>query len=122
MLLQPAFAQGQDSPSPELKKQYDAAFEETLTKPGDLDVLFKYAGLANQMGDYEGAVSALERMLLINPDLPRVRLELGVLYYKLGSYEASRTYLETALKSPSLPADVKAKAEEYLAQAVSKTS
>ncbi len=55
-------------------------------------------------------------MLLINPDLPRVRLELGVLYYRLGSYEVARTYLETALKSPALPADVKGKAEEYLAE------
>jgi hypothetical protein len=120
--LQPAFGQPQGSPSPELKKQYDEAFEETLNKPGDLDVLFKYAGLAAQMGDLEGAISALERMLLINPDLPRVRLELGVLYFKLGSYEASRTYLETALKSPSLPPDVKAKAQEYLAAAISKSS
>jgi hypothetical protein len=67
VVLQPAHAQPQESASPELKKQYDEAFEETLTKPADLDVLFKYAGLANQMGDYEGAISALERMLLINP-------------------------------------------------------
>jgi hypothetical protein len=121
-ILQPAFAQAQGSPSPELKKQYDEAFDETLKKPDDLDVLFKYAGLANQMGDYEGAISALERMLLINPDLPRVRLELGVLYFKLGSYEAARTYLETALNSPSLPPDVRAKAQEYLAAAISKSS
>jgi hypothetical protein len=120
--FQVALAQTQGSPSPELKKQYDEAFEETLNKPADLDVLFKYAGLATQVGDLEGAISALERMLLINPDLPRVRLELGVLYFRLGSYEAARTYLETALKSPSLPPDVKAKAEEYLAQAVAKSS
>ena len=30
-------------------------------------------------------------MLLINPDLPRVRLELGVLYFRLGSYEVARS-------------------------------
>ena len=121
-LPQPAFAQAQGSPSPELKKQYDEAFEETLNKPADLDVLFKYATLATQVGDLEGAISALERMLLINPDLPRVRLELGVLYFRLGSYEASRTYLETALKSPGLPPDVQAKAQEYLAQDIAKSS
>ena len=110
-----ASAQGPASSS-ELKQQYDAAFQETLSKPADLDVLFRFAGLATQVGDLEGAVSALERMLLINPDLPRVRLELGVLYYKLGSYEVARTYFETALKSPALPADVRAKAQDYLAQ------
>src|SRR5215475_2495611 len=121
-MIGPAGAQTPAPPSSELKKQYDEAFEETLNKPGDLDVLFKYAGLATQVGDLEGAISALERMLLINPDLPRVRLELGVLYFRLGSYEAALTYLETALQSPSLPPDVKAKAQEYLAQAVSKSS
>jgi hypothetical protein len=49
-----------------------------------------------------------------------VRLELGVLYYRLGSYEVARTYLDTALKSPALPADVRGKAQEYLAEVESK--
>ena len=119
--MKDAFAQAPAVPSSELKQQYDAAFQETLTKPADLDVLFRFASLATQTGDLEGAISALERMLLINPDLPRVRLELGVLYYRLGSYEVARTYLDTALKSPSLPADVRGKAQEYLAEIESKS-
>jgi tetratricopeptide (TPR) repeat protein len=102
----------------DLEKQYDAAFQEMLQKPADLDVLFKFAGIASQTGDLEGAISALERMLLINPDLPRVRLELGVLYFRLKSYEVARTYLEGALKSPNLPADVRSRAEQFLAQVV----
>jgi hypothetical protein len=108
--------------SSELRAQYNAAFQETMVKPADLDVLFRFATLAAQIGDLEGAISALERMLLINADLPRVRLELGVLYYRLGSYEAARTYLVSALKSPSLPADVRRKADEYLAEIDSKAS
>ena len=55
-------------------------------------------------------------MLLINPNLPRVRLELGVLYYRLGSYEVARTYLEGALKSPTVPPDVRSRAEQFMAQ------
>ena len=110
------------SASSELRQQYNAAFQETMRKPADLDVLFRFASLATQVGDLEGAISALERMLLINADLPRVRLELGVLYYRLGSYEAARTYLVSALKSPSLPADVRRKADEYLAQIDQKAS
>jgi Tetratricopeptide repeat len=104
----------------EVQKQYDDAFKETMRKPADLDVLFRFATLASQTGDLEGAISALERMLLIDPDLPRVRLELGVLYYRLGSYEMSRTYFEGALKSPSVPPDVRAKAEQFMADAISK--
>ena len=84
-------------------RQYDEAFQEMLRQPADLDVLFRFAAVASQTGDLEGAISALERMLLINPNLPRVRLELGVLYYRLGSYEVARTYLEGALKSPTMP-------------------
>ncbi len=106
----------QTSTSPELQRQYDAAFQDMLNKPADLDVLFKFATVAAKTGDLEGAISALERMLLVNPDLPRVRLELGVLYYRLGSYEVARTYLEGTLKSANLPDDVRSRAQEYLSE------
>lgn len=120
------FAQGQTpapAPTPaaasgDLERQYDAAFQEMLAHPANLDVLFKFASLASQTGDLEGAVSALERMLLINADLPRVRLELGVLYYRLGSYEVARTYLDSALKSPNLPPEVRSRAEQFMAEVV----
>jgi hypothetical protein len=130
----PAFAQASSIPSPSaaspasspsssaLKQQYDEAFQETMRKPADLDVLFRFASLATQIGDLEGAISALERMLLINQNLPRVRLELGVLYFRLGSYEVARSYLESALRSPTVPADVRRRAEEYLAEVGSKLS
>jgi hypothetical protein len=104
--------------SGDLERQYDAAFQDMLAQPANLDVLFKFASLASQTGDLEGAVSALERMLLINADLPRVRLELGVLYYRLGSYEVARTYLDSALKSPNLPPEVRTRAEQFMAEVV----
>ncbi len=109
------------SKDPELERQYDAAFQEMLQKPADLDVLFKFATIASQTGDLEGAISALERMLLIDGNLPRVRLELGVLYYRLGSYEVARTYLESALKTPNLPPDVRSRAEQFMAQVISQS-
>lgn len=104
------------APPAELERQYDAAFQDMLRQPANLDVLFKFATLASQTGDLEGAVSALERMLLINPDLPRVRLELGVLYFRLGSYEVARTYLEVALKSPGIPPEVRSRAEQFMTE------
>jgi tetratricopeptide (TPR) repeat protein len=119
----PAQVGAQTPASPaDLEKQYDTAFQETLRKPADLDVLFRFATLATQTGDLEGAISALERMLLINPDLPRVRLELGVLYFRLGSYEVARTYLEAMLKSPSLPPEVREKAEQFMSEILSRLS
>jgi hypothetical protein len=109
-------AQTPKATSGDLQRQYDAAFDDMLRQPANLDVLFKFATLATQTGDLEGAISALERMLLINNNLPRVRLELGVLYYRLGSYEVARTYLEGALKAPNLPPDVRSRAEQFMAQ------
>ncbi len=100
----------------ELQRLYDAAFADMLADPGDLDKSFRFAGLAVRVGDLEGAVVALERMLLINANLPRVRLELGVLYYRLGSYEAARNYLVTALEAPSMPPEVRERAQRFLAQ------
>jgi tetratricopeptide (TPR) repeat protein len=118
----PAQAQAQQSANTDLQKQYDAAFQEMLRQPANLDVLFKFATLASQTGDLEGSISALERMLLIDPNLPRVRLELGVLYYRLGSYEVARTYLEIALKAPNLPPDVRERAQKFMAEIQNKAS
>ncbi len=114
--VRPAIAQQTQAVSPELEAEYDAAFQEMLKNPSDLDVLFKFATIASKTGDLEGAISALERMLLVDPDLPRVRLELGVLYYRLGSFEVARSYFEVTLKSAALPPDVKARAEQFLAE------
>jgi tetratricopeptide (TPR) repeat protein len=111
-----AVAQGPVNASPEQEREYEAAFQEMLRKPADLDVLFKFATIATKTGDYEGAISALERMLLVNPDLPRVRLELAVLYYRLGSFEVSRTYLETVLATQGIGPEMRARAEQYLAE------
>ena len=59
-----------------------------MADPGNLDKTFAFAGLAVDVGDIDGAISALERMLLIDPNLPRVKLELGVLYFAASYLQA----------------------------------
>ena len=59
--------------------EYQALFKRMYADPSDLDVTFQFAELATKLGDYEAAIGALERMLFYNPNLPRVKLELGVL-------------------------------------------
>lgn len=95
---------------------FDALFQRMYKEPGNLDVSFRFAELATQVGDYEAAIGALERMLFFNPNLPRVRLELGVLYFKLGSYAMARSYFESALAAPDAPPDVQAKVQEFIAE------
>ena len=72
--------------------------------------------MAIGLGNFESAISALERMLLFNPDLPRVRLELGVLYFRLGSFALARSYLTRAAAAEDAPPAVKARVEVFLAE------
>ena len=81
---------------PALEAQKEALFQQMFRDPANLDVTFAYADVSARLGDYEAAVSALERMLLFNPNLPRVQLELGALYFKMGSYELARDYFQKA--------------------------
>ena len=86
-----------------------------LANPSDLDTAFQYAALSSQAGDLEAAIATLERMLIFAPGLPRLQLELGVLYYRLGAYETAKTYFDGALAAPDVPEPVKIKVETYLA-------
>lgn len=94
---------------------YDALFNQMYQSPANLDVSFKFAEQAVARADYEAAIGALERMLFFNPNLPRVKLELGVLYLKLGSYELARSYFLDALKGP-VPDEIRGQVNAYLAQ------
>ena len=118
----PAVAQAPAPANPELQRAYDEAFQEMLKRPGDLDVLFRFAAIAAQTGDLEGAIAALERMLVQNQNLVAVRLELGVLYYRLGSFAVAKSYIESVLKTPNLPADLQAKATQVMTQIDDKQS
>lgn len=101
-------------PTYEMRAAYNAAFQETLRKPSDPATLIAFAEIAINMGDLEGAISALDRLLLIDGDQPEIKLELGVLYFRLGSFEAARTYLSDVRVSKRASTVLKARAEEFL--------
>ena len=109
-LSSPSLAQVNDAK----RASYRAAFEETLRHPGDAEVLLKYAQAATAAEDYEGAITAYERFLVIDADQPRVKFELGVLYYKLKSYDAARTYFEAARTSTKSTKDIAERSSEFI--------
>jgi len=104
-----------------LQKKRDELFQQMLQNPGNLDVVFAYADVSAELGDNEGAVSALEQMLLFNPDLPRVDLELGALYFRMGSFDVARTYFDKAAASHP-PQEVQDRIKQYLAMIDKETS
>lgn len=89
----PANASGE----PVLKQQYDDAFDAMYRDPSDLGKTMQYARLAARIGDLEGAIGALERLLMFNPELTDIQLELGRLYLQLGSNEMARVWLTKAM-------------------------
>ena len=102
---------------PDVEARREALLKQMLARPNDLDLAFEYATLSSQVGDYEGAVSTLERMLIYAPNTPRLQLELGILYYKLGAYDVARAYFAQALANPSVPPSVAAQVRLYLSAA-----
>jgi hypothetical protein len=97
----------------QLEAQKQALFNQMLSNPGNLDVTFAYADVSARLGDNEAAVAALERMLLFNKDLPRVDLELGALYFRMGSFDVARTYFQKALAA-NPPPEIKDRVTLYL--------
>jgi hypothetical protein len=53
-------------------------------------------------------------LLLYNPELAQLKYELGVLYFELESYIASRSYFDAVAASPNLPSDLQDSAKTYL--------
>lgn len=97
----------------DLRAEQARLFERLISEPDNLDLMFDYAKLSIRLEDYEGAISTLERMLIYRQDLFRVRLELGVAYFRLGSYAASELYFDQVLADPNTPESVKQNIQPY---------
>jgi tetratricopeptide (TPR) repeat protein len=95
-------------------RDLDPLFQRLLTRPGDLDNTLKYVVSVTRTADVESAISAYEQLLFYNPMLSRVRFELGLLYYRLGSYEMARGYFQTALEMRDIEPDLRRRAEEFI--------
>ena len=96
-----------------LRKRQAELFQQLLDQPDNLDLMFEYATISIRLEDYEAAISTLERMLIYRQDLPRVRLELAVAYFNLGSYEAADLYFDQVLADASTPENVRIRIDRY---------
>ncbi len=110
----PATAQTEQGRA-QLEARKAQLFQEMLRNPADVDATFAYAQTAAQLGDNEAAVAALERLLVFNPKLAAVDLELGVLYFRMGSFKMAHIYLDKALAT-NPPPEIRARAEQYLSK------
>jgi len=89
-------------------------FLTNLTRPSDLTNTLQYAASASA-DDIESAIGTYEQLLFYNPSLSKIRFELGVLYYRLGSYEMSRGYFKSALEQQDISPALRQRTEDLLA-------
>ncbi len=99
-----------------LEQQFNEAFSAMLDNPADTKLTMRYAELAVELGDYESAIPPLERLLMVNPDLVDVRLEVGVMYYLLNSPAMAKEYLYEVKKSGKATPEQVKRADEFLAK------
>lgn len=92
-------------------QQHREAFEAMLEDPTDTEKAFRFAEAAVAVGDLEGAIAALERILQIEPNRPDIRLRLGELYQRAGVPEVAEVYLERGLETAQMPPAVRERAE-----------
>ena len=90
-------------------------FDSIIEDPTNLENLFNYANLSILVGDLEAAIGVFEQMLIYKPDLPRIKLELGVLYFRLGAYASAKRYLDD-VENYDPPQEVKEKVDVFLEQ------
>lgn len=109
-----ALASGASAQDDRARQEHDALFRQVMTSPGNAELNHRYAVMATQQGDYEAAIGALERVVFNDPDRARVRMDLGVLYFRLGSYDLAKTYFESALSSPDVTDDIENRIPGYL--------
>lgn len=101
---------------PQVEKEFLLAFDRMYKQPGNVALTLDYAKLAVEMEDYEAALSPLERLLMLNPSLPEVRLELGVMYFKLNSKLVAKEHLRLVAEDLSASEDVQKRAQAFLAK------
>lgn len=96
------------------QQRYQDIYEALRADPSNVALLAAFANEASRIGNYEAAIGALESILVQNPGLNQVRVELGVMYYRVGAYDVSRYHLERALASGTVPDKVANRAQSYL--------
>jgi len=85
---------------------YDQLFVAFEQQPDDADTNFLLGRAAFEKGDFESALMAFDRVLIVHPGAVRVKLELARCHIALGSYGPARQLLAEALDTEP-PAVVK---------------
>jgi tetratricopeptide (TPR) repeat protein len=96
------------------KQAYELLLPQESARAGEIEFDYLLGIAANDAGEHERAVFALERVLAQQPTNHLARAEIARAYLALGEREAARREFET-VRSQSIPAEAKAGIERFLA-------
>ncbi|MFH2204471.1 MAG: tetratricopeptide repeat protein [Elusimicrobiota bacterium] len=88
-------------------------YDEVLADPDNIELNYKYAKGLIASGNLRTAAATLERILMVDPALPKVRLTYAVVLYRLDNLPEARRELNT-LKDLPMPASLQQEIQEYL--------
>lgn len=109
-----ASAAAQTGGATPLERQTEDAFRQVLQQPQELAGWSAYAHLLIEGGNYEGAIAALERLLLEPDANPAIRIQIAEMYFRLGSYQAAENTAREALADDKLPKDQREAAQNLV--------
>lgn len=75
-------------------------YEDILRHPDDVELNYLYAQSQVADGDLRGAAATLERILMVSPDLARVRLLYAVVLYRLDNLNEAEREFRTVSQLP----------------------
>ena len=89
-------------------------YEDVLENPDDVDINLRYARTQISEGRLDGAAITLERILILNPELNRVRLLYAIVLYRLDNLAEAKQEFEALKATDELPSKLAAEAQSYL--------
>lgn len=90
------------------------SYADVLKDPDNVDLNFRYAKSQIAAGNVRGAAATLERILLVTPDLPQIRLTYAIVLFRLDSLdEAEREF--NKLKALKMADSLRAEIDRFLA-------
>lgn len=95
-------------------------FKEIADKVETMDIMFWVGTSAAKLGETDLAIEEFNKMLRIDPNLHRVRLELASVYFSRGRFPEAQKELQTVL-SADPPPEVKVNIDKMLAAITERT-
>lgn len=89
--------------------------QRVLANPSDAELALEYATVAVANKDFEGAIGTLERLRISYPNDIGLKLELAILYFRIGSDNTAQVYLQDVIAQAGAGSAEGQTASQYLA-------